>query len=70
MMQTEDVIRAKMEVDEKIAKLERRMMKMTTGGAGTCIGRCRNRLRQAYDDSDSDEWVVEEYAETPRGKFS
>ena len=70
MMKTEDVIKAKKEVDEKIAKLERQLMKMTSGGTATCMGGRRNRFRQAYDDSDSDEWVVEEFGETPRGKLS
>ena len=70
MMKTEDVIKAKKEVDEKIAKLERQLMKMTSSDATTCVGGRRNRFRLAYDDSDSDEWVMEEFGETPRGKLS
>ena len=70
MMMSEDVINAKKEVDEKIARLEKQLSKMTSGRAATCVGGRRNRFRLAYDESDSDEWIMEEFGETPRGKLS
>ena len=70
MMMSEDVLNAKKEVDEKIARLEKQLSKMSSGRAATCVGGRRNRFRLAYDESDSDEWIMEEFGETPRGKLS
>ena len=70
LMKTEDGIKVAKEVDEKILRLERQIRKLTAGAPATCIGGRRNRFRLAFEESDSDEWVVEEYEETPRGKLS
>ena len=70
MMMSEDVLNAKKEVDEKIARLEKQLSKMSSGRAATCVGGRRNRFRLAFDESDSDEWIMEEFGETPRGKLS